>query len=55
MGRAFPEVQQVTPHVAGRSPNAQRAAIEAVMANLDAHFAGEPPVTPVPPDQEPAR
>ena len=38
----------LSPHVAGRSPNAHAAALEAVLANLEAFFAGRPVLTPVP-------
>ncbi|MCS6766020.1 MAG: 2-hydroxyacid dehydrogenase [Candidatus Protistobacter heckmanni] len=37
-----------TPHVAGRSPESNRAGIELAMANLGAYFAGKPLLTPVP-------
>jgi lactate dehydrogenase-like 2-hydroxyacid dehydrogenase len=38
----------LTPHLAGRSPESFRATIEFVIANLSAHFAGRPVLTPVP-------
>ena len=37
----------VTPHLAGRAPEAVRAFMKLVRANLDAHFAGRPLLTPV--------
>lgn len=37
-----------TPHIAGRSPAAIRGQIDAVRANLAAHFAGRPLPSPVP-------
>lgn len=37
----------VTPHIAGRSPEAMMATATLVAANLTAHFAGEPVKTPV--------
>ena len=37
----------VTPHVAGRAPESRRAATELILANLNAHFAGEPLPAPV--------
>ena len=37
----------VTPHCAGRAPESRAAATALVLANLDAHFAGKPPVSPV--------
>ncbi len=37
----------VTPHCAGRAPESHTAATELVLANLNAHFAGKPLVTPV--------
>jgi lactate dehydrogenase-like 2-hydroxyacid dehydrogenase len=38
----------VTPHVAGRSPESNAGMIGLFLANVRAHFAGEPPPTPVP-------
>ncbi len=38
----------ITPHIAGRSPEAMMATANLVVANLAAHFAGEPVKTPVP-------
>ncbi|MBS7809539.1 2-hydroxyacid dehydrogenase [Roseococcus pinisoli] len=38
----------ITPHIAGRSPEAMMATASLVAANLQAHFAGEPVKTPVP-------
>lgn len=37
----------VTPHIAGRSPEAILATASLVVANLQAHFAGRPVLTPV--------
>jgi lactate dehydrogenase-like 2-hydroxyacid dehydrogenase len=37
----------ITPHVAGRSPESISAMVELFLANMRAHFAGEPLVTPV--------
>jgi lactate dehydrogenase-like 2-hydroxyacid dehydrogenase len=37
----------LTPHYAGRSPEAMAATIALVMQNLDAHFSGQPVPTPV--------
>lgn len=37
----------ITPHIAGRSPEAMMATASLVAANLTAHFAGEPVKTPV--------
>jgi lactate dehydrogenase-like 2-hydroxyacid dehydrogenase len=37
----------ITPHIAGRSPEAMMATASLVAANLKAHFAGEPVKTPV--------
>ena len=37
-----------TPHIGGRSPEAADQAIELVIQNLQAHFAGKPPLTPIP-------
>jgi len=37
----------ITPHVAGRAPEAQTAATATLLANLNAHFAGKPLVSPV--------
>jgi lactate dehydrogenase-like 2-hydroxyacid dehydrogenase len=43
----------LTPHVAGLSPEANRAMVELVGQNLTAFFAGEPVLTPVPlPDRQ---
>ena len=38
----------ITPHIAGRSPDALQATANQVAANLRAHFAGDPVLTPVP-------
>lgn len=38
----------VTPHGAGRAPEARTAATELVIANLNAHFSGKPLLSPVP-------
>lgn len=38
----------ITPHVAGRSPESNAAMIGLFLDNVRAHFAGQPPVTPVP-------
>ena len=38
----------ITPHVAGRAPEAQSAATAMILANLNAHFAGKPLPSPVP-------
>ena len=38
----------VTPHCAGRAPEARAAATALILANLNAHFAGKPLPTPVP-------
>ncbi len=38
----------LTPHVAGRSPEVLSAQISSCLANLDAHFAGHAPPSPVP-------
>ena len=37
----------ITPHVAGRAPEARAAATALIIRNLDAHFAGEPLPSPV--------
>lgn len=37
----------VTPHCAGRAPESQISATELLLANLNAHFAGKPLLTPV--------
>jgi lactate dehydrogenase-like 2-hydroxyacid dehydrogenase len=37
----------ITPHVAGRAPEARTAATATIIANLDAHFAGRPLLSPV--------
>jgi phosphoglycerate dehydrogenase-like enzyme len=37
----------ITPHVAGRAPEAQTAATATILANLNAHFAGKPLSFPV--------
>jgi lactate dehydrogenase-like 2-hydroxyacid dehydrogenase len=37
----------VTPHVAGRAPESRRAATAMILANLNAHFAGQPLPSPV--------
>ncbi|MCW5749083.1 MAG: 2-hydroxyacid dehydrogenase [Alphaproteobacteria bacterium] len=46
----LPELENVvmTPHLGGGTERAQRAMCELVLRNLRAHFAGQPPVTPVP-------
>jgi len=38
----------MTPHLGGGTERAQRGMIDLVLRNLHAHFAGQPPVTPVP-------
>lgn len=40
----------LTPHIAGRSPEAVAATVQLVIDNLHAHFAGKPVVTPVSPE-----
>ena len=42
-----------TPHIGGRSPEAADQAIELVIRNLDAHFAGKPVLTPIPSGEGP--
>jgi phosphoglycerate dehydrogenase-like enzyme len=37
----------VTPHVAGRAPESRTAATAMILANLNAHFAGQPLPAPV--------
>jgi lactate dehydrogenase-like 2-hydroxyacid dehydrogenase len=37
----------VTPHVAGRAPESRSAATALMLANLNAHFAGQPLPSPV--------
>lgn len=37
----------ITPHSGGRAPESQIAATKLLLANLDAHFAGKPLITPV--------
>ncbi len=37
-----------SPHIGGHSPDAIRAMVRKVRANLDAHFAGQPLVSPLP-------
>jgi phosphoglycerate dehydrogenase-like enzyme len=37
----------VTPHVAGRAPESRTAATALILANLNAHFAGQPLPAPV--------
>ncbi|MFO1313244.1 MAG: 2-hydroxyacid dehydrogenase [Burkholderiales bacterium] len=37
-----------SPHIGGHTPDAIRAMVRQVRANLDAHFAGEPVLTPIP-------
>ena len=37
-----------SPHIGGHSPDAIRAMVHKVRANLDAHFAGQPVLSPVP-------
>ncbi len=38
----------MTPHVAGRSPEAMNNMMQLVLENLNAHFSGKPVITPVP-------
>jgi len=38
----------MTPHIAGRSPEAVAATLQRVLDNLSAHFQGQPVLTPVP-------
>lgn len=38
----------LTPHIAGRSPEAVAATLQLVIDNLSAHFSGQPAKTPVP-------
>jgi len=38
----------MTPHLGGGTERAQRGMTDVVLRNLHAHFAGQPPVTPVP-------
>ena len=38
----------ITPHCAGRAPESQTAATAAILANLNAYFAGKPLLSPVP-------
>ena len=38
----------MTPHMAGRSPESVAATMELVIKNMQAHFAGQPVLTPVP-------
>jgi lactate dehydrogenase-like 2-hydroxyacid dehydrogenase len=47
---AFQELDRLvlSPHIGGASPEAVQATIRLVRANLDAHFAGRPALTPVP-------
>ena len=44
----------LTPHMAGRSPESTAATTDLLIANLDAHFAGRPVLTPVPGGAHPA-
>jgi lactate dehydrogenase-like 2-hydroxyacid dehydrogenase len=37
----------LTPHIAGRSPEAVAATVQLVIDNLNAHFSGQPVLTPV--------
>jgi phosphoglycerate dehydrogenase-like enzyme len=37
----------VTPHVAGRAPEARTAATAMILSNLNAYFAGKPLLSPV--------
>jgi phosphoglycerate dehydrogenase-like enzyme len=37
-----------SPHIGGHSPDAIHAMVRKVRANLDAHFAGRPVLSPVP-------
>ncbi|WP_338663366.1 NAD(P)-dependent oxidoreductase [Pararoseomonas sp. SCSIO 73927] len=46
-GLAALENVTLTPHVAGRSPEAVAATIDLVIENLTAHFSGQPVLTPV--------
>jgi lactate dehydrogenase-like 2-hydroxyacid dehydrogenase len=48
--QAFPDLPRLvlSPHVAAYSPDAIKAMIHKVRANLDAHFAGKPVLTPIP-------
>ena len=51
---SLPELLQfdnvvVTPHCAGRAPEARAAATALILSNLNAHFAGKPLTTPVSP------
>jgi lactate dehydrogenase-like 2-hydroxyacid dehydrogenase len=48
----LPALQQfenvvITPHVSGRAPEARTAATATILANLNAHFAGQPLFSPV--------
>jgi lactate dehydrogenase-like 2-hydroxyacid dehydrogenase len=43
----------VTPHVAGRAPESRTAATALILANLNAHFAGQPLPSPVSSTAEP--
>jgi lactate dehydrogenase-like 2-hydroxyacid dehydrogenase len=38
----------LSPHIGGFSPEAMRSMIHKVRANLDAHFAGQPVLSPIP-------
>jgi D-3-phosphoglycerate dehydrogenase len=38
----------LTPHIAGRSPEANAASLQRICDNLERHFSGRPPITPVP-------
>lgn len=38
----------LTPHIAGRAPESEAAMAGLMLENLKAHFAGKPPITPVP-------
>jgi phosphoglycerate dehydrogenase-like enzyme len=44
--RALPNVV-LTPHIAGRSPEAMAAAIDQVLGNLTAFLAGKPVLSPI--------
>jgi lactate dehydrogenase-like 2-hydroxyacid dehydrogenase len=39
----------LTPHIAGRSPEAVQATVTLALENLHAHFAGRPVITPITP------